>query len=83
MGSWIKCTCGASINRNLFSGGAVSLVVSEDFFETDFGGTSGSEVIAKLLHEADKMVRCKTCGRMHLIGGSSDRNFESITPDGD
>jgi hypothetical protein len=40
MGSWIKCDCGQRINKYLFCGNSLFLVISEDFFEANFEATS-------------------------------------------
>lgn len=70
MSSWICCSCGTSLHRNLFGGARVHVVVEDSVLDAlpDEGATS--DCVAAILRQSDRLLRCPQCGRIAIIDQS-------------
>lgn len=69
MGSWIKCDCGNALNRNLFSGNNLSLLVHENVLDKE---SIKEQDINVIIMESDKLVKCEVCGCIVIMSKDSD-----------
>jgi hypothetical protein len=70
MSSWVRCSCGTSLHRNLIAGARVHVVVEDSVLDAlpDAGATSDS--VAAILRQSDRLLRCPQCGRIAIIDQS-------------
>jgi hypothetical protein len=66
MSSWIKCTCGKLLHKNLFASAKVCVVVQDDVLDHIDGKRSASEAVSEIIANGDILVRCPACGRVAI-----------------
>jgi hypothetical protein len=66
MSSWIKCTCGELLHKNLFCGARVSVVTEDTVLDSIEDTATAKVAIDKIVHAGDTLVRCKACGRIAI-----------------
>ncbi len=66
MSSWINCLCGASLNKNLFCGAGLALVVDEAFLENAAKNGTAERMLTQMVVKSDVLVRCKKCTRLAI-----------------
>ena len=79
MASYYKCTCGARVGTNLFSGNGIMISIHEDFFEDDIEMMSSTELKTKIIMSGKKIITCKSCGRLYIFGADA-HHPEEYTP---
>lgn len=75
MSSWIKCTCGELLHKNLFCGARVSVVIEDAVLDSIDDQAPARVAIDKIVRSGDTLVRCKMCGRIAI----EDRATGAIT----
>lgn len=74
MGSWIECTCGAHLHKNLFCGAKVCVVIEDTVLDSIPEEAPARVALDKIVFEGDTLVRCRKCGRIAI----EDRKSGSI-----
>jgi hypothetical protein len=67
MSSSLLCECGARVEKNLFSGHGVSLLVPEEGVDRDLSQVSGETLVSDLLRVSRVVVTCRGCSRLYII----------------
>jgi hypothetical protein len=71
MSSWVKCTCGKLIHKNLFTGTKVCVVVLDDVLNEIDEHKSAGDAVTTIIGKGDILVRCAGCGRIAIEDGKS------------
>jgi hypothetical protein len=66
MSSWIKCTCGELLHKNLFASAKVCVVVQDDVLDQIDAKRSAGEAVTEIIARCDILVRCSACGRVAI-----------------
>ncbi len=66
MSSWIQCTCGELLHKNLFCGADVSVVVMDTVLDSIPERAPASAALDKIVLEGDTLVRCRKCHRIAI-----------------
>ena len=66
MSSWVTCTCGKQIHKNLFTGAKVCLVVLDDVLDNIDTHKSADDAVTTIIGNGDILVRCTGCGRIAI-----------------
>lgn len=78
MGSWIICTCGARIHKNLFAGAGASVLASDEVLDSLSQEDSVDDAIDALVIKGDVVVRCHQCNRLYVERDNGD-TYECYT----
>ena len=80
MSSSLLCECGARVEKNLFSGHGVSLLVPEQALDKDLSQVPGETLVSELLRGNRLVVTCRDCSRLYIIDDSGDA-IQSYRPE--
>jgi hypothetical protein len=80
MSSSLLCECGARVEKNLFSGHGVSLLVPEEGVDKEFSQVSGEALVSELLRVSRLVVTCRGCSRLYIIDDNGDA-IQSYRPE--
>jgi hypothetical protein len=72
MGSWVRCKCDGLLHRNLFAGTGVSIVATEEFLALDRPKASADDLVSELVRTGERLLRCRTCGRIVLLNETTE-----------
>ena len=64
MGSWIHCSCGERIVKNLFQG--VSVLIDDVTLDSLHDNEDAENVLNTIIGKGDIVVQCKSCGRLFI-----------------
>ena len=67
MSSSLLCECGARVEKNLFSGHGVSLLVPEEDVDKALSQVSGETLVSEILRVSRLVVTCRGCSRLYII----------------
>lgn len=73
--------CGHRVEKNLFQGHGVSLVVPESFLDRDFAGRTAEDVVHALITANDLLTTCGGCGRVYVLDETNQRPARIYRPD--
>jgi hypothetical protein len=79
MSSRFLCKCGQRIDKNLFSGNQVQLLVAEEDVDGDLAGLSAEQLVKELILRSRTVVTCRSCSRLYVFdesGRNPTRVFE-------
>lgn len=77
MSSRFLCECGQRIDKNLFSGNQVQLLIAEEDFDRDFEGLSAEELVQELIMKSLTVVICRSCSRLYVFD-ESEQNLARV-----
>jgi hypothetical protein len=66
MGSWIICSCGARIHKNLFAGARVCVLIADEHLDQIPEGVSANDALNVVVFKGDKVVQCRQCDRLYI-----------------
>ena len=64
MGSWVTCSCGNLLHKNLFTGTGVHVVVLDDVLDGFSEDDSAGDCVSEIIRQGELLVRCRQCGRI-------------------
>lgn len=64
MGSWLKCSCGASIHTNLFAGAGVCRLIRDSDYDSLDDPVDRAGLEALFFSKGIPVYRCTACGRL-------------------
>jgi hypothetical protein len=67
MSSRFLCPCGVRLEKNLFSGHQLAVLVREEHFDRDLSQISGEVMTNQLLPISRIVSICPSCSRLHVI----------------
>lgn len=67
MGSWIRCKCDHLVHKNLFCGTGISLIVTEDFLDTERPDETAENLVSEMIQQSEMLLECSNCGRMIVL----------------
>jgi hypothetical protein len=70
MSSWVRCSCGSSLHRNLFAGAGVHVVVEDSVLDALPDEGTSSDCVSAILRQSELLLRCRECGRIAIIDQS-------------
>lgn len=81
MSSRFLCECGQRIDKNLFSGNQVKLLIAEEDFDRDFAGLSAEELVQELIMKSLTVVNCQSCSRLYVLDESEQNPVRVFLPE--
>lgn len=66
MGSWIECSCGNRIHKNLFCGASVGVVAMDDDLDAIGEDWTSEKLLNYIVSKSDILVQCQICGRIAI-----------------
>lgn len=82
MSSRFLCECGARVEKNLFSGHGIALLVPEEVVDKDLSQISGEALARELVMKSSIVVTCRGCSRLFVIE-KDGRAIQSFRPEAD
>ena len=68
MTSWVQCKCGESLNKNLFSGNGLFLLVHEEKLDKE---PIDEKDINEIVIQSEILKKCPNCGCVIIINDQS------------
>lgn len=81
MSSSISCKCGRRLEKNLFSGHDIQLLIGESFLDRDLANRSAQELVHELIVDCGLLLNCDACGRICVVDETGQREPRSYRPD--
>lgn len=75
MGSWITCTCGGLLHRNLFAGTGIRVAVQESVIDQIPEEACSTEFLSEILSKGELLMTCTKCGRIAIEGRDGQVSF--------